>query len=901
MGRILPASLRDRPLHIGSPLSDPFERLKAALAGRYAITREIGSGGMATVYLAEDLRHHRKVAVKVLRPELAATMGSDRFLHEIEIAAQLQNPHILPLLDSGDADGFLYYVMPFIEGQTLRDRLLREGELPIAAAVKILSEVVDALVEAHGRGVIHRDIKPENVLLTGRHALVADFGVAKAVNEATGRHKLTTAGVALGTPAYMAPEQASAEPNLDARVDLYAVGAMAYEMLTGRPPFTGTSAQQILAAHMTQTPEAVTRHRASIPPALDAVVMKCLAKRPSDRWQSAEELLAQLEPIATTPSGGTTPTDARPVTGVRAPAAGSKKMLVIGGVAGIVLVAIAAALLKGGPEARIEFGPVKPVTSDPGLELHPALSPDGKTLAYVAGLIGQLRVYVRSLSGGTPIPVAKDLAGNQQMPRWSPDGTRLLFTSGGSIQVVPSLGGAPRVVVAGADQPAWSADGKELAYVSGDTLFVRGIEGGTSRLLATGLELHSPVWSPDGRFIAYVSTNRGFWLGGPLVGNLAPSILMVVPAAGGLSVKLSDRKFLNMSPTWMPDSRHLLFMSTREGGRDLYSLLLDGSGHPRGAAVRLTTGLDIGTFSLSADGSALAYSSFPNTSNIWAIPIPAAGTVTEAEARQITTGTQHIEGVAVSRDGQWLAFDSDRQGNPDIYRMPIAGGEPQQVTSDPSFDFIPSWSPDGKQIVFQSWRNETRDVFVVNASGGNEQLVAGGPAMEMYADWSADGRSVVFYSDRTGQLQLYSVTRGADGKWQQPRQLSHEGGNNPRWSPDGRAIVYLSNRGMETISPDGGAPHALVTEQNAPPGMEAPVFAVWSPDSRTIYFKAAIEGHAAFWAIPAAGGKPRLLVRFENPAFASARQEFATDGKRLYFTADDRQSDIKVMEVRRPR
>jgi TolB protein len=186
------------------------------------------------------------------------------------------------------------------------------------------------------------------------------------------------------------------------------------------------------------------------------------------------------------------------------------------------------------------------------------------------------------------------------MPRWSPDGTRLLFTSDSSIQVVPSLGGAPRVVVGGASQPAWSPDGKEIAYVRADSLFARVFEGGNPRLLATGLELHSPAWSPDGRFIAYVS-----------------NILMVVPAASGPPVMLSGRKFLNMSPAWMPDSRHLLFMSTREGGRDLYSLQLDGSGHPRGPAVRLTTGLDLGTFSLSADGKALAYSSFPNTSNFW--------------------------------------------------------------------------------------------------------------------------------------------------------------------------------------------------------------------------------------------------------------------------------------------
>ena len=293
-------------------MSDVFDRLKAALADRYAIEREIGAGGMATVYLAEDLKHHRNVAVKVLRPDLAAALGPERFLQEIEIAAQLQHPHILPLHDSGEADGFLFYVMPFVEGLSLREKLAKEGELPIGDAVRILRDVVDALTEAHEQGVVHRDIKPENIMLRGRHALVTDFGVAKAISEATGREKLTTVGVALGTPAYMAPEQAAADPNIDHRVDIYAVGAVAYELLTGRPVFRGTTPQMVLSAHMTEPAQPVTKHRDTVPAALEALVMRCLEKRPADRWQSADDLLPQLEALAT-PSGGVTPTQTQPM------------------------------------------------------------------------------------------------------------------------------------------------------------------------------------------------------------------------------------------------------------------------------------------------------------------------------------------------------------------------------------------------------------------------------------------------------------------------------------------------------------------------------------------------------------------------------------------------------------
>ena len=297
-------------------MAELLERLGSALGHRYRLERELGQGGMATVYLAHDLRHEREVAIKVLRPELAATLGSKRFLQEIQIAARLTHPHILPLHDSGEVGGFLYYVMPYVEGESLRDKLTREGELPIPEALRILREVTDALAYAHARGVVHRDIKPENVMLSGRHAMVMDFGVAKALHEATGRQRLTSAGVALGTPAYMSPEQAGADSRLDHRTDLYAVGAVGYELLTGQPPFTGSSPQMVLAAQITQRPRPVTDHRPGVQPALALTIMRCLEKNPADRWQTAGELQAQFEALATLPSGGVTLTSTRPLEAV---------------------------------------------------------------------------------------------------------------------------------------------------------------------------------------------------------------------------------------------------------------------------------------------------------------------------------------------------------------------------------------------------------------------------------------------------------------------------------------------------------------------------------------------------------------------------------------------------------
>jgi len=284
-------------------LTDLADRVAKALAPRYRIEGVAGEGGMATVFLAEDLKHHRKVAVKVLRPELAAAMGSERFLREIEIAAQLSHPHVLPLHDSGEADGLLYYVMPYIEGRSLRDRISEEGALPVEDAVRILTQVAEALGQAHDRGLVHRDIKPANILLSGRHALVADFGVATALGDSTAQLELTTTGVLLGTPAYMAPEQASAAQDADHRADIFALGAVAYEMLTGKPPFTGSSATQILAALLTRTPDPISSQRDGVPEAVERAVMRCLEKEPGDRWQSAQELTQELEQLAT-PSGG---------------------------------------------------------------------------------------------------------------------------------------------------------------------------------------------------------------------------------------------------------------------------------------------------------------------------------------------------------------------------------------------------------------------------------------------------------------------------------------------------------------------------------------------------------------------------------------------------------------------
>jgi len=395
------------------------DRLSAALGDRYRLDREVGQGGMATVYLAQDLKHNRRVALKVLRPELAAALGPERFVREVETVAQLQHPHILPLFDSGEADGFLYYVMPFVDGESLRQRLKRDGRIPVHEAVRILREVVDALAHAHQHGIVHRDIKPDNVMLSGRHAVVTDFGVAKAVS-AAGTDKLTTVGVALGTPTYMAPEQAMGETNLDQRADIYSVGALAYELLTGSPPFDKPTAQALLSAHVLERPTPPSERSPGISPPLSDLVMRCLEKEKDARYQTAEEMLPALEVLGT-PSGGITPTHTRPLPAMPGRSGGGKRppWLAIAAAAVIVLGAVAGWMLfgrggEGSGSGKIDQLAVLPIQDLSGKDqvfvdaMHDALI-SAIARRQVVGVVSRSAVMRYRDGGGTTEEIAKAL------------------------------------------------------------------------------------------------------------------------------------------------------------------------------------------------------------------------------------------------------------------------------------------------------------------------------------------------------------------------------------------------------------------------------------------------------------------------------------------------------------
>ena len=869
------------------------DRLSRSLADRYRVERELGAGGMATVYLAEDLKHGRQVAIKVLRPELAAVIGPERFVREIRTIAALQHPHILGLIDSGEVEGTAYYVMPFVEGESLRDRLSREKQLPIGDAVRIAAEVASALDYAHRHGVIHRDIKPENILLHDGQALVADFGIALAASK-SGGSRMTETGMSLGTPHYMSPEQAMGEREITPRSDVYALGVVTYEMLTGDPPFTGSTAQAIVARMMTEPPRSLVVQRHTIPPQVEAAVLTALEKLPADRFATAAEFGAALRaPQAARPDTATRVTRAvaRPRRWRRVAIAGMVAVAALGGF-------LVARVGRREEAVPMTFGRTTRVTWDPGLEILPAISPDGKSVAYGQGRTARMQIYVRPVSGGRAIRLTDDTTGIQSHPRWSPDGSRVLFLAGGGVFSAPATGGPARPEVPPGRPSAvvsatYSPDGETIAYVVGDSLFLRKADG-TSRPLAAFIEPSVCSWSPSGELIACDSGNVLSFVVGEAFGNLSPGSIVVVRVSTGAVTRVTDSLTVNQGPVWSPDSRWLYFISSRHGPRDIYAQRVAATGRREGDAIRLTTGLGAHTISLSADGRRLAYAAYTSTSNVWALT-PSAGKVLSAtDAERVTRGNQTIENVNLSRDGDWLYYDSDLAGNMDLYRMRLSTGVSERLNTDSADDFAPWPSPDGREIAFHSWRSgKSRDIYVMPLDGGPVQRVTDTPLQEALVSWSPDGNALAF-CEFTARGGLW-IARRTNGVWGKPvRRLDH--GFWPVWSPDGRHIVISTSivAGSVVVVPSDSGPERVVVDAAA--GIAADK-TFWTGDGATLVFRGRDpSARRSLYTVPVAGGAPRQIAVVDNGA-GVVRGGWAYSAKRIYFGMQEQESDISVIEA----
>jgi serine/threonine-protein kinase len=565
----------------GSAAATVAGRLATALAGRYHIEREIGHGGMATVYLAHDLRHDRPVAIKVLRGEIAAAIGAERFLEEIRVTASLQHPHILPLFDSGNAEGLLWYVMPFVDGETLRSRLAREQRLPVDNAVQLVREMADALEYAHTRGVVHRDVKPENVLLQGGHALVADFGIALALEHAGGA-RLTRTGITLGTPSYMSPEQAAGDRRVDARTDVYALGAVLHEMLAGESPFAAASRQEMLQKVMHEPAVALATRRSDVPSSLDAAIRRALAKQPDDRFQSAGAFAAALTvpawrgaESASASWGSTSPVEER----VRAgggDAGASRGRMVSARTAVLALgIVLAVGLAGGWALARSSFVERLP-SAMPDVTLPSIAAAAADRLSANDGGDMSLTVVDRT---GRPLYTIK--ANRPWTPRFSPDGRRVAYGAFGSgrntsdIWVTDLTAGTTRRLTDDgndSNDPQWDAKGAAIAYSAGASggkdLLVQPVGGGAARILATRAGTQFPSdWLRDGSALLVTEdTERN------------KRDIIVQPADGSAPWPYVATSADEMAARVSPDGRWVAYTSDESGRPEVY---LDSYPRPR--------------------------------------------------------------------------------------------------------------------------------------------------------------------------------------------------------------------------------------------------------------------------------------------------------------------------------
>jgi len=771
-------------------MNDSVHRLAAALSDRYRIERELGQGGMATVYLAEDIKHDRKVALKVLKPELAAVIGAERFVVEIKTTAALQHPHILPLFDSGTADSFLYYVMPFIDGETLRAKLDRETQVGIDDAVGITMAVADALDYAHHQGVIHRDIKPENILLHNGRPMVADFGIALALSAAAGG-RMTETGMSLGTPHYMSPEQATAEKEITARSDVYSLASVLYEMLTGAPPHLGGSAQQIIMKIVTEEAAPVIKARKSVPPNVAAAVAQALEKLPADRFDSAKAFADALSEPSFTRAGTAFAT----ATELRHP---TRARLVPLGIAvglGMAAASLAFLFLRGEHEAppvvRFQLHLPPNQTLDEQFEEDAPfdISPDGRRIVYVAidSASRERRLFVRGIDQleGTPLQGTID----PTAPFFSPDGLWIGFFSDDdeALRKIPVTGG-PAITLADNAAPgyatgSWGDDGY-IIYTSEDWVLSRVAgAGGTQEQLVSpdsSLVMLWPSVLPGGEAVLFMQCRGGNCDRTDLavLDITTRSIEVVVPGA---------------TRGWYMTG-HLIY-ATAEGA--VYAVPFD-------PAQRAVEGSPIPVLDhvLLADpgGARLALS--PSGSMMYLKGV-AAGGLQVVDVDRSGRETVVIDRLADYRTPRWsptrdriaLALDSN-DGTSNIWVYDIGSETLTQLTSV-GRNIRPSWSPDGRMIVFASSQGDSSGLHWIPADGsGPAEPVAPGEPTGGTTFWTRDGAWIVY----DGQFppakdeDVFAVGTGADRAIQTvvATPATEESG---AVSPDGRWIAYVSSGG----------------------------------------------------------------------------------------------------------
>ena len=808
-------------------MSDPVARLNAALEGRYTIERELGEGGMATVYLAEDIKHNRKVALKVLKPELAAVVGAERFLAEIQVTANLQHPHILPLFDSGDADGFVFYVMPYVEGESLQDRIDREKQLPVDEAVRIATAVANALDHAHRHRVIHRDIKPANILLQDGEPVVADFGIALAVGAAGGT-RLTETGLSLGTPFYMSPEQATGDQPVGASTDTYALGSVLYEMLVGEPPYPGTTAQAVLGKIIAGKPVSATEQRPAIPANVDAALRCALEKLPADRFTSAQDFVRAL--------GDEHFRYGEAVAGVAGAAAGPWNRLTVAfaALATVSTIGFGWVLLRPEPPRPVSrFSVVVPEEQSFRVSAETFdLSRDGSFMVYRGNTDdGNSQLWLRRWDALDAVPIPGTSPAGQ--PAISPDGREVAFESNGSLRVAPLAGGVSRTLTESVFCCArWSPDGAWVYYddpaqgvsrvpsdggspevvthidtAAGDAfnIFVDPLPGGrsvvyaawgqggaNSRIQAVDLETGEikdltrgtyPRYSPTGHLL-FVEADGSTLLAAPFDVERLELTGSAVPVVEGLLQHPLGWQFYALSQTG-----RLVYRTGSAG--DLVTPVWverDGTVREVDPEWEFPGNFDRSSLALSPDGTRLVTSitDSDGTTDLWVKQLD-----TGPLFRLTFEGTEKLRALW-SRDGEFVTFVSNRAGQGDLWRKKADGSGLAELVLDrerPIQEFV--YSPDGTWLIFVESDGLTTnsDIYAIRPGVDSvaTPLVTEGAALEI--SLSPDGRWLAHtWLQDDGDIQVY-VRPFPDvdaGRW----QISTTRGDEAVWAHNGRELFY---------------------------------------------------------------------------------------------------------------
>ena len=725
---------------------------------------------------------------------------------------------------------------------------------------------------------------------------VLDFGLAKpqkgmsSIGSELPTEQMTQEGRILGTVAYMSPEQAEGKP-VDARTDVFSLGIVFYEMLTGSRPFQGETSPAILSSIIKDEPAAVRKAHPEIPREISRLVRRCLAKEPRKRIQTALDIGNELQELKQELASGELEEAA--VIRKRSPAV--KWLGVATATLAVALVGTLFYFLRPFSDNIPRFTNPVQITSAAGVEIFPAWSPDGAQLAFQSDQSGNFDIWVAHLGGGAPVNRTAGRAEVDTMPSWSPDGSQIAFVSGpGDVWVMSAVGGEPRKLISrtrhGEAAPQWSADGSELAvsFQAPEGWFVEviSLRSLETRRVSLPSKCSEMAWSPDGRFFACVDAeNRSYGV----------TQLWLQPASGGSPMLVSERRTRDYNPTWSPDGRYLFFASERGGSMDLWRQGIGTDGRPEGEPERLSVALETRTAAFSPDGNKIAYSRGFRVGNVWRVPLLEDSPATWEDAQQITFGQDFIQTVRLSADHRSLLLTSDRAGNNDVWRQPIAGGEMSRVTVDPTLDWMPSESPDGTEIAFHSFRSGDRDIWVMPAQGGPARVLAPHPAMDRYPSWSPDGREIAYSSNRGGPQNIWVVP--ADGG--DAREVTDDAAEDdyPVWLPAGDDLIFSSIREdgirrLWRVPARGGEAVRL----SAGPG-SAPH---WSADGKILYFCGVNERADNIWALSMINGKDgkEYPVTDLSGRYGRLIPEFLdTDREYLYFIWAENLGDIWVMDV----